>query len=290
MRLASIHVHTTFSDGSDDIETCCRIAYKKGLESLGFSDHAPITHKTGFRTPWHMSDEKLDEYIDAVRAAQKRWKGKLSLYLGLEVDFIPGLVGPADKDYRRMDLDFIIGSVHYVIPQRGEYITVDDSAERVDKLIKDGFGGDPMALAEAYWNAEAAMISAGGFDVLGHPDLVKRNNAGQEQRLFPEHGNFYMEKTAAIASLLEKAGLRAEINTGGLNRGTTKDCYPSSGFLKLLHEHHVPMVINADAHKAEDLDGHYNEAIQALQVAGYTETDIFAGRENGIAKWESVKL
>ena len=290
MRLASIHVHTTFSDGANDIETCCRTAYEKGLVSLGFSDHAPITRKTGFRTHWHMRDEKLGEYIDSVRAAQKRWEGKLAVYLGLEVDFIPGLTGPADKDYREMELDYIIGSVHYLIPQRGEYITVDDSAERVDKLIKDGFGGDPMAMAEAYWNAEAAMISAGGFDVLGHPDLVKKNNAGQEQRLFPEHGDFYREKTSAIASLLGKAGLRAEINTGGLNRGITKDCYPSPAFLKLLHEHNVPMVINADAHKAEDLDGHYNEAIHALLDAGYMETAIFAGRGGEIAKWKSIKL
>ena len=290
MRLASIHVHTTFSDGTNDIETCCRMAHKKGLESLGFSDHAPLTHRTGFHNPWHMRDEKLNEYIDTVRAAQKRWEGKLSVYLGLEVDFIPGITGPADKEYREMDLDYIIGSVHYVIPQRGEYITVDDSAERVDKLIRDGFGGDPMAMAEVYWNAVAAMISAGGFDLLGHPDLVKRNNAGQEQRLFPEHGDYYLKKTTAIASLLEKADLHAEINTGGLNRGIIKDCYPSPGFLKLLHEHHVPMVINADAHKAEDLDGHYNEAIGALLNAGYTETAIFAGRVSGMAKWKSIKL
>ena len=290
MRLSSIHVHTTFSDGSNDIETCCRMAYKKGLESLGFSDHAPLTRKTGFLTPWHMRDEKLGEYIDSVRAAKKRWEGKLFVYLGLEVDFIPDLTGPADKDYREMDLDFIIGSVHYVTPQKGEYITVDDSAERVSKLIRDSFDGDPMAMAEAYWNAEAAMVSAGGLDVLGHPDVVKTNNGGQEQKLFPEHGDFYKGKTTAIASLLEKTGLHAEISTGGLNRGKIKDCYPSSGFLKLLHEHHVPIVINADAHTAEDLDGHYNEAIHALLDAGYTETDILAGRESGIAKWKSIKL
>ena len=293
MNLACIHTHTSLGDGSDDVETCCLMAYKKGLTSLGFSDHAPITRKTGIRSTWHLPDEKLGVYIETVRAAKKRWEGKLPVYLGLEVDFISGIMGPADKDYRELELDFIIGSVHYVVPPRGEPFIVDYLEEIVDQGIKDRFGGDPIAMAEAYWNAEAAMISAGGFDVLAHPDLVKKNNAvpgGSGYRLFPEYGNFYREKTTAIASLMAKTGLPAEINTGGMNRGKTKDCYPSPGFLKTLREYRVPMIINSDAHRAEDLDGHYKEAIQALLDAGYTETVLFAGRENNRAIWKSIRF
>ena len=100
MHFACIHTHTIFDDGADDIESCCRVAYEKGLVSLGFSAHAPVTKKTGFRTDWHLSDERLEEYIDCVRAAKKRWEGKLPVYLGFEVDFIDGLMGPADRDYR----------------------------------------------------------------------------------------------------------------------------------------------------------------------------------------------
>ena len=288
MPLACIHTHTIFCDGSDDIETCCRAAYKKGLACLGFSSHAPITSKTGIASPCNLSDEKLPEYLDSVRIAKKHWEGRLPVYLGLEVDFIEGLTGPADADYREMGLDYIIASVHFVIPPKGKPFTVDDSEEEVKAGIKEGFGGDPLGMVEAYFNAEAAMIRAGGFDVLGHADLVKKNNAGG--KLFSEEENSYREKTAGLAALMAGTGLLVELNTGGMNRGRIKDCYPSPHFLKLFRENGVPVVINADAHKAEDLDGHYTEARAAALAAGYTESLIFKGRQNGRAQWETEKL
>ena len=293
MNLSCIHTHTNFCDGSDDVETCCLTAYSKGLVSLGFSAHAPVTKKTGMKTNWHLPDEKFYEYIDSIRAAQKRWQGKLPVYLGLEVDYISGVMGPADRDYREMDLDFIIGSVHYVLPPRGKPFTVDDSGENVDKGIKDGYGGDPMGMVEAYWNAEEAMIRDGAFDVLGHPDVVKKNNTGPSSpgnRLFSEDDGFYKTKTTSIAALMAAAGVPAEINTGGINRGKIKDCYPSLCFLKLFRDNGVPMVINADAHSAKDLDGHYKDAVQSLLAAGYTETVLFEGRKNSLPVWKSVKL
>ena len=288
MPFACIHTHTNFCDGADDVETCCLTAYKKGLKSLGFSAHSPVTRKMGIRTSWHLPDEKLNEYIEAVRAAQKRWEGKLPIYLGLEVEFISGAIGPADSDYQEMDLDFIIGSVHYVTAPRGELFTVDDSEQNVDKYIKEYFDGDSMGMMEAFWDAEEAMIHAGSFDLLAHPDVVRKNNSGE--RLFPENDAYYLKRTAAIAALMAGTKIPAELNTGGLNRGNRKDCYPSHNFLKQLREQGVPMVINADAHKAEDLDGHYEEARQALLAAGYTETLIFNGKKNGRASWENVKL
>ena len=288
MKLACIHTHTIFCDGHDDVETCCQAAYKKGLLSLGFSAHAPLIKKTGFKTDWHLPDEKLEEYLDSVRAAKKRWDGKLPIYLGLEVDFIKGIMGPADKDYCEMSLDYIIGAVHYLIPPKGAPFTVDDTEENVCKGIEEGFGKDARAMVKAYFRAEEEMISSGGFDLLAHPDLVKKNNGGD--RLFSEEEDYYREKTASIADLLGRSGIKAEINTGGLNRGKIKDCYPSREFLKLFYKNKVPMVINADAHRAEDLDGYYEKAIEALLATGYGETLIFNGKKNGEAVWEKIPL
>ena len=112
MNLACIHTHTNFCDGEDDVETFCRMAQKKKLSSLGFSAHAPVTIKTGFITDWHLKDARLNEYLDCIREAKKRWEGKLTIYLGFEVDFIEGIIGPSDSDYREMGLDYIIASVH----------------------------------------------------------------------------------------------------------------------------------------------------------------------------------
>ena len=288
MEFSCIHTHSSFCDGDDDVETICRTALRKGLRSVGFSSHAPVTAKTGMSGAWIMNDEKLEAYLDCVRAAKKRWEGKIAVHLGLEVDYIEGLIGPADRDYREMGLDYIIGSVHFVSPPHGPPFTVDDSAENVDRGIREGYGGDAFAMMAAYWEAEEAMIRAGGFDLLGHPDLVKKNN--KDMRLFREDSDYYRGKLAAVASLTGKAGIPAEINTGGINRGKINDCYPSIPFLKLFRDNGVSMSINADAHRAEDLDGNYGKAVNSLIAAGYTETVLFCGRENGRAVWESQKL
>jgi len=293
MPLACIHTHTRFCDGSDDVEAYCLAAHRKGLSSLGFSAHAPIFRKTGIRSSWNMSDDRLGEYIEAVEAAKKRWEGKLPVYLGLEIDFIPGLIGPADREYREIGLDYIIASVHYVIPPRGEPFTVDDPYENVFRGIKEGYGGDAMGMVEAYFNSVEAMVRTGAFDVLGHPDLVKKNNAGPPvcgNKLFSEDDNFYRNRTASLAALMAGTGFKAEVNTGGINRGKIKDCYPSLPFLKLFREQGVQMVINADAHRAEDVDGHYEEARTAMLAAGYAETVLFEGRKDNSPVWSSEKL
>ena len=293
MRFSCIHTHTVFCDGADDVETYCRAAYDKNLVSLGFSAHAPIFKKTGIQTTWHLDEKRLDEYMRAVRAAAKRWEGKLPVYLGLEVDFIPGLTGPADREYREMDLDFIIGAVHYVIPKSGDPFEVDSTAEELDYKIKAILGGDCQAMVEAYWDSQEAMIRAGGFDVLAHPDLVKKNNrrgGNNEDHLFSEDTESYKKRTAAVAALAAQAGIPVEINTGGLNRKKTVECYPSLAFLKLFREFNVPMVITADAHRAEHINGHYAQAHQALIDAGYTEAVLFEGRRNGKAVWAREAL
>jgi histidinol-phosphatase (PHP family) len=270
------------------VESFCLKAREKGFGSLGFSAHAPVFKKTGIATDWHVKEERLEAYLDEVRAAKRRWEGRLNIYLGLEVDFIPGLMGPADKDYRDMGLDYIIGSVHFIIPPRGDPFTVDGSPEELEKGIREGWGGDAREAVNAYWDSLEAMLRAGGLDVLGHPDLIKKNNL--QNRWFSEEDEFYRQRTAAAAALASRTGVTAEINTGGMNRKKLSVPYPSLPFLTLFRENHVPIVINADAHRREDLDGHYAEAREALLAAGYTGTALFEGRKDGRAQWRIESL
>jgi histidinol-phosphatase (PHP family) len=301
--LSCLHTHTFFCDGKDDVETYCRRAWEKGLSSLGFSAHGPITKKTGIVTDWNLPDSRLEAYLDAVREARRRWEGKIPVYLGLEVDYIGGRMGPADKDYRDMGLDYIIGSVHFVVPPRAAPFTVDGSREELEQGIREGFGGDGEALAHAYWDSVAAMIRAGGFDILGHADLIKKNNPAEApcpitarvgEPFFDPSGPGYLRRIGEIAALAGEAaprsGMVVELNTGGINRGSINETYPSPPMLRLFRERGVPVIINADAHRAEDLDGHYGEALDTARNAGYTETVLFGGREGGRPRWIGREL
>lgn len=289
MNYSCLHTHSTFCDGHDEIETFCSQAYEKGLVSIGFSAHAPIYRKTGFRSDWHLREERLEEYMDAVRDARRRWEGKLQVFLGLEVDYIPGLMGPGDRDFQELGLDYIIGSVHYVIPpQGGEPFTVDDSAEVFARGIREGFAGDADALVETYWDTVEKMILDQGFDILGHADLVKKNNP--QGQWFSLEDERYIQRISRIAQILGERSMVVEVNTGGLNRYKIPDTYPSLSMLRLLKEQEVPVIITADAHRAEHLGGHYDEARETLVRAGYTQAVLFQERKDGRPVWIGESL
>jgi histidinol-phosphatase (PHP family) len=293
MRLSCLHTHSDFCDGRDAVETMIRAAWERGFAAVGFSSHAPIGKKTGLATGWHMREERLEEYCETVRAARRRWEGRIAVFLGLEVDYIRGLIGPGDRDFQELGLDYIIGSVHYVIPPKGgEPFTVDSPEEEFEADLRRHFAGDGEALMETYWDALDDMIREGGFDILGHADVVKKNNP--REAWFSMAGRWLKRMEAAAEAVGEAVrsggGPAVEVNTGGLNRGKTADTYPSLPFLRLLKARGAPVIITADAHRKEELGGHYDDARETLLQAGYTHTLFFEGRQAGRPVWKEETL
>ncbi|MDR2659477.1 MAG: histidinol-phosphatase [Spirochaetaceae bacterium] len=291
MRYSCLHTHTYFCDGHGGIEEFCETAYKKNFVSLGFSAHAPVSKKTGLSTNWHLKDERLDEYCREVRAARERWHGKLDVYLGLEVDYIEdgGTCILSADDFRNSGqglnyFDYLIGSVHYVTPRR----CVDCPPDEFENLIREDFGGDAMALADAYWDRMERMIAKGGFDIIAHADIIKKNN--KNDKWFSTKDEHYLKRIDRIASIIAESGLVTEVNTGGLNRGVTTEPYPSQRLLRALQKKNAPVMINADAHKPEHLGGFYNEARAFLLEAGFKHISLFEGRVNGKALWKTDPL
>jgi histidinol-phosphatase (PHP family) len=153
-------------------------------------------------------------------------------------------------------------------------------------LLQQGFAGDIRRLVDTYWDSIEKMIRAGGFDIVGHLDLIKKNNTND--KWFSEDEAWYRRRTEHAAQLLGDSGLVVEVNTGGLNRGKTRDTYPSLEILRLLRKKNVPVMINADAHTIEQLGGHYETAVQTLREAGYTEIAYFDAAYTN--KWRSDPL
>jgi histidinol-phosphatase (PHP family) len=300
MVYSCLHTHTELCDGSGTVEEYCAAAYQKKLVSLGFSAHAPLAKKIGFATDWHLRDDDIEKYCALVRDAKKKWQGKLAVYLGLEVDYIKNYTGPADSDIKDLNLDYTIGSVHCVLPEGAkidwaeQYIhtkkllCVDGSAEDLEALVLHGWNGDAFALVDSYWDALLEMCEAGGFDILGHCDLIKRNNA--VCKYFSEDDSRYIRRIEELAAALEGSGIIVEVNTGGINRGTINECYPSLNILKIFRKKNIPVMINADAHQCSHLGGHYDTARRVLLEAGYRNIKLFGGKAEGNALWSNTAL
>lgn len=278
--VGNYHTHTRHCDGRGEARDFAEAALRKGMPRLGFSGHNVLP----FDTDWTMPAERLPSYLHDVREVRESYKGRLEVYLGMEADFIPGLTSPAHERIRGLGLDYVVGSVHFLGPERGDHQwTVDGPKTELEEAIRDGFGGDVRRLVERYYALLAEMAATAAPDIFAHFDVVKKNNAGSF--FFREDEPWYRAAVRrALDAVRSSAGV-LEINTGGIVRSTSGEFYPSPWVLAEAWAMDIPVMINADAHDAEHIDGKFIEAAEVLRDAGYKST-----RQLTAAGWMDVGL
>lgn len=276
----SFHTHTNFCDGKAGAEAMAQAAFEEGYALLGFSSHAPLP----FDTEWTMKRKDLPAYGEAVMAQRFRWESRgMKVLLGLEVDFIPGLSGPASSDFSPLSLDFILGSIHYLTGYGDEMFAVDEGAEEfADHLL--AAGGDGDRVWKGYYLGLARMIQEGGFDILGHFDLVKKNNA--RGRWFDEGSKAYLDAAFQAVDLAGERGCVAEINTGGIARGKIAEPYPSMEILRRMRGAGVRLTLGDDAHSPGHLGKYQALAAEAAAEAGFESLWYLEGK----GRWREISL
>ena len=107
----------------------------------------------------------------------------------------------------------------------------------------------------------------GNFDILGHFDLITKNNeTGQViDATSKEYLNAGFE---AIHALRGKIPL-FEVNTGAVSRGYRTFPYPQMEFIKEFRNCGYGAVITSDCHDKRFLDSYFDEAAQLLAQAGF---------------------
>ena len=103
---SNFHMHCNYCDGKAEMIEYVQQAKSMGMLSIGFSSHAPVS----FPCLWCMKAEKFDSYLQSIETLKDSVSG-IEIYKGLEVDFIPGIVSV--ENFRK-DLDYTIGSIHFV--------------------------------------------------------------------------------------------------------------------------------------------------------------------------------
>lgn len=258
------HTHTHHCDGNGEPHEYAEAALRKGMSSLGFSGHNVVP----FPTDWTMPAERLESYLREIREVRERYRGALDVFLGIEADFIPGMISPVHPAINGLGLDFVIGSVHFVGPSDGDHAwTVDGPREEMDAALRDGFGGDARQLVERYYALVAIMAETAAPDIIAHFDVVKKNN--RDGRLFSEEDPWYRAAVRRALEAIRGSKSILEINTGGVVRNTSGAFYPSPWILEEARRMNIPVVVSSDAHRPENLDGMFPEAVQLLRAAGY---------------------
>jgi histidinol-phosphatase (PHP family) len=273
---SNYHTHSTFCDGAASLAAMARAAADLGIASLGFSAHGPVP----VESDWNMDESDMGAYRAEVRGLADAYRGRMDVLLGYEIDWIEGLRGPATEFWSAIERDYSIGSVHYLRGPDGRLSTVDDSADALSAFIAGSYGGDAKRLVLDYWKAVKAMLAEGGFDILGHFDLVKKNNAACG--LFDESVSWYRD--AAMECVEAADGVVVEVNSGGIARGKIGDCYPSDWLLREMRSRGTRLTVCADAHHPD----HYaamRYGYDALKKAGFRECWYLRG-----GKWMPTAL
>lgn len=249
MPSSNFHTHTTWCDGAASVREMIDAAIRKGFRAIGFSSHAMLP---GCLLPWTVTAEKLPRYAAEVRSLAAEYASRIRVFLGVEADFIPAQASPDRTTYSAVAPDYIIGSIHFLLAPDGALAAVDESPDSFAADVRNHFGGDFRAFAQAYFAAQRFMVASCDFDIVGHPDLIRKFN--NRMHWLDESAAWYLGELEATADAIAASGKIVEVNTGGIARGWMDDAYPSPFFRALLRQRGVRFILGADAHSAGALD------------------------------------
>ena len=249
-----LHNHTTLcnhAEGSVNEYVEKAIAY--GIDIYGFSDHAPMD----FDPKYRMSFEQMREYRQWIMDAKAKYADKIEILFGYEVDYLPGHM---DERVLKTDVDFLIGSVHFI----NEWGF--DNPEFIGRYEHE----DIDLIWQKYFDLIEAMAKTGLFDIVGHIDLIKVFKYMPNREI--------LEIAMPALRAIKEADMVLEINIAGYRKPCAEP-YPSPSILKAAFELGIPITFSSDAHKPEQV-GIFREEAEALaKSVGYVECATFKDRK-----------
>ena len=256
------HAHTCFSDGKCTPEEMVLEAIRKGLHTIGFSDHSFTPFDT---QPCASPQSTTTGRLEVLRLKEK-YKNQIHTLCGLEQDFY------SEKPTEQYD--YLIGSVHYVFKDH-VYRSVDQSKEVLLKNVKEGFGGDFYRFSSAYYEEVGQIVKKTNCQIVGHFGLIEKFNEGNA--LFSTEDYRYRRAVIDALDELLKHDVIFEINTGAIARGHRSTPYPSPYVLRRIAEKRGAVVLNSDAHVKENIAYGFADAVRYARSCGI----------GGLAVWEN---
>lgn len=268
---SNYHSHSLYCDGRAGMEDFVRFALSSGFTSYGFSSHAPLP----FPTAWTMEWDRMDDYLAEFRRLKEKYAGRIELYIGLEIDYLNEESHPAIERFRRLPLDYCIGSVHLLYDDEGRVVDADLPADKFRRMVDRYFRGDVERVVRLYYERSRRMVELGGFDIVGHADKVHYNAACCRPGILDEP--WYDRLVCDYFAEIARRGYQMEINTKAYEELGV--FYPDVRYFPLLRELGVRVQVNSDAHYPERIASGMSEAFRALRRAGFMSVmQLQAGR------------
>ena len=252
--IVDLHNHTPLCNHAEgEIEEYVLKAIQSGTKIFGFSDHAPMD----FDPKYRMKFSEMAQYEKDILSVKQKYAEKIEILLGYEVDYLKGHM---DKRILNADVDYLIGSVHFI---EGWGF---DNPEFIGKWDEQSID----EVWQKYFDTIEEMADSQLFDIVGHLDLIKVFK-------FMPKGNINTMAQNAL-NAIKKSGMVLELNVAGF-RKPIGEAYPSLSLLKQAFELDIPITFASDAHKPEQVSMFNDEIISMARSVGYKECAYFKNRE-----------
>lgn len=266
--MTNYHTHSNYCDGKATPREMVDFAVAHDFTALGFTGHCPLPFENTF------SIADYEGYCNEIRALKAEYADRIEISLGLEIDYIPGMLEDFTPLISQGGLEYTIGSVHLIpaegaIPQKADDLWMIDGSryQTYDEGLMKHFGGDIKRGVKAYFYNENAMLERNRPTIVGHPDKIVMHN---RDRYFHEDEPWYRDLALETIHLIKELGLICEINTRGIYKGRHADFYPGKWLIQEMRQLRIPVLISTDAHAPEDLlrtEGAY----EYLEEIGYRD-------------------
>jgi histidinol-phosphatase (PHP family) len=258
--LCDYHMHTPLcKHAAGPMEAYVERGIELGLEEIGFSDHNPLPG--GRSANVRMEEAELDYYVERVTELRYRYRGKIDVMLGLEIDYVDGLEDTVASQIAAYPWDYIIGSIHFL-----------DNACREPSWPRSA-SGDPHRLYGRYFELMRRLARSGFCDIIAHFDVVKRS------------GHMPGEREAAdlteTLQAIRDAGLCLEINTSGYRHAELPEPqpYPALSIVEQALALDIPLTVNSDAHAPEQVGMQFATVERFLKRKGCAQLARFERRK-----------
>ena len=252
--IVDLHNHTPLCHHAEgEMQEYIEKALASGTKYFGICDHAPMD----FDPEYRMKFSEMAQYEADVLEQKEKYKDKIEILLAYEVDYLQGHM---DKRVLNADVDYLIGSVHFIDEwgfDNPEFIGNYES-QNIDEIW------------QKYFDTIEEMAKSKLFDIVGHLDLIK------VFKFMPKGDINEIAKNALIA--IKNADMVLELNVAGYRKPIAEP-YPSISLLKQAFELGIPVTFSSDAHKPEQVALFNDDIVKMAKEVGYTECAFFRKRK-----------
>lgn len=233
------HIHPQIIKRTENFDAFARVAIENGIDEVCITDHMPLV---GSSSDDRIPPGKVEEYCCKVREIADKYSGKLSVKLGIEIDYHPTIRNQIENVLKAGDFDFILGSSHlHAIPELYIFNQV---------KTRNGY-------ANAMLENTISAVESGYFNAIAHIDMYHWIFSNPERFPLSDDGfceDKHSELTDKVLNAIKSNDMYLEINPHfAVSQKNISCVYPNKSIVELALDKGIKFSYGSDAHTAEDV-------------------------------------